>query len=128
MIAKDDPAHHAQRALVARRFTPKAVQRLEPLVTRVVDDLIDQFIERGEMEVVDDLAAPFPARLTGHLLGFGEESASQVRSWSERLMRIDGIFDDETLMSDMGAAIMEFVGALLPLVEQRRSEPRDDLI
>ena len=73
MIAKDDPAHHAQRALVARQFTPKAVQRLEPVIDRVVDDLVDRFVDRGEMEVVDDLAAPFPARLTAHLLGFGDE-------------------------------------------------------
>ena len=41
MIAKDDPAHHEQRALVARDFTPKAVQRLEPVIRRVVDDLIE---------------------------------------------------------------------------------------
>ena len=73
MIAKDDPAHHEQRALVARRFTPKAVQRLEPVIAEVIDDLVDGFVDRGEFEVVDDLAAPFPARLTAHLLGFGEE-------------------------------------------------------
>ena len=96
MIAKDDPAHHAQRALVARQFTPKAVQRLEPVIDRVVADLVDRIVERGEMEVVDDLAAPFPARLTAHLLGFGEARAPAVRSWSERLMRIDGILTDET--------------------------------
>ena len=62
MIAKDDPAHHEQRALVARRFTPKAVQRLEPVIGRVIDDLVDAFVPRGELDVVDDLAAPFPAR------------------------------------------------------------------
>ena len=74
MIAKDDPAHHEQRALVARRFTPKAVQRLEPVIGTTVDDLVDGFVDRGEIEVVDDLAAPFPARLTAHLLGFGEDT------------------------------------------------------
>ena len=36
MIAKDDPAHHEQRALVARRFTPKAVQRLEAAIDATV--------------------------------------------------------------------------------------------
>src|SRR4029077_9306797 len=70
MIAKDDPAHHEQRALVAREFTPKAVQRLERTIDGTATELVDAFIDRGEMEVVDDLAAPFPARLTAHLLGF----------------------------------------------------------
>ena len=64
MIAKDDPAHHEQRGLVSRRFTPKAVQRLELGIDATVHDLVDGFIDRGELEVVGDLAAPFPARLT----------------------------------------------------------------
>src|SRR5262245_31055957 len=49
MIAKDDPAHHEQRSLVSRRFTPKAVQRLAPVISAVVDDLVDGFIDRGEL-------------------------------------------------------------------------------
>ena len=128
MIAKDDPAHHAQRALVARRFTPKAVQRLEPAIATVVEDLIDSFVERGELEVVDDLAAPFPARMTAHLLGLGEDNAPAVRSWSERLMRIDGIADDQALMADMMGAIMEFAAMIGPIAEDRRTSPRDDLL
>ena len=128
MIAKDDPAHYAQRALVARRFTPKAVQRLEPVIGRIVDDLIDGFAPRGEMEVVDELAAPFPARMTAHLLGLREDDAAAVRSWSERLMRIDGIADNEALMADMMGAIMEFAAVVGPIAEDRRVTPRDDLL
>jgi len=128
MIAKDDPAHHEQRALVARDFTPKAVQRLEPVIGRVVDDLIDAFAARGEMELVDDLAAPFPARMTAHLLGLGEDHAPAVRSWSERLMRIDGIADNEALMADMMGAIMEFAAVIGPIADERRGTPRDDLL
>jgi cytochrome P450 family 142 subfamily A polypeptide 1 len=127
MISKDDPRHHAQRSLVARRFTPKAVQRLEPVIAEVIDDLVKGFVERGELDIVDDLAAPFPARLTAHLLGFGDEHWPSVRSWSERLMRIDGILDDEQIMMDMGGAIMEFAAVMTPLAEERRGAPRDDL-
>src|SRR6478735_7337539 len=73
MIAKDDPAHHEQRALVSRRFTPTAVKRLERAIDATARDLVDGFIDRGELDVVDELAAPFPARLTAHLLGFDED-------------------------------------------------------
>ena len=128
MIAKDDPAHHEQRELVSRRFTPKAVQRLEHAIDASVHDLVDAFIDRGEFEVVGDLAAPFPARMTGHLLGFGEERAASVRSWSERLMRIDQIEDDAGALTGMMTAIQEFAADLGPLVEDRRRMPRDDLV
>jgi cytochrome P450 family 142 subfamily A polypeptide 1 len=128
MIAKDDPAHHEQRALVSRRFTPKAVHRLEHAIDATVHDLVDAFIERGELEVVGELAAPFPARLTAHLLGFGEDRAPEVRSWSERLMRIDQLERDPAVMMGMMTAIQEFAADLAPLVEDRRRAPRDDLV
>jgi cholest-4-en-3-one 26-monooxygenase len=128
MIAKDDPAHHEQRGLVSRRFTPKGVQRLESAIDATVHDLVDGFIDRREFEVVDDLAAPFPARLTAHLLGFGADRAASVRSWSERLMRIDQLEDDPSVLMGMMTAIQEFAADLGPLVEDRRRTPRDDLV
>jgi cytochrome P450 family 142 subfamily A polypeptide 1 len=128
MIAKDDPAHHEQRALVSSGFTPKAVQRLERAIDAAVQDLVDGFIDRGELEVVDDLAAPLPARLTARLLGFGDDHAASVRSWSERLMRIDQLEDDPNVMMGMMTAIQEFAAELGPLVEDRRRTPRDDLV
>jgi len=128
MIAKDDPAHHDQRALVSRRFTPSAVQRLESAIEATVRDLVDGFIDRHEFEVVSDLAAPFPARLTAHLLGFGADRATSVRSWSERLMRIDQIENDPNVLMGMMTAIQEFAADLGPLVEDRRRTPRDDLV
>jgi cytochrome P450 family 142 subfamily A polypeptide 1 len=128
MISKDDPRHREQRTLVAPMFTAKAVQRLAPMIGAVVEDLVDGFVEHREIEVVDELAAPLPARLTAQLLGFGDEHWPSVRSWSERLMRIDSIFDDEAVMTDMGGAIMEFAALLVPLAEERRASPRDDLV
>jgi len=128
MIAKDDPAHHEQRALVARRFTPKAVHRLGEAIDATADDLIEGFVEKGELDVVDDLAAPFPARLTAHLLGFGEDHAASVRSWSERLMRIDQLEKDPSVMMGIMTAIQEFATELGLLVEDRRRAPRDDLV
>src|SRR6185436_20075672 len=93
-----------------------------------VHDLVDGFFDLGELEVVGDLAAPFPARLTAHLLGFGEDRAASVRSWSERRMRIDQMEDDPSVMMGMMTAIQEFAADLGPLVEDRRQTPRDGLV
>lgn len=128
MIAKDDPAHREQRALVSSRFSPKAVQRLEDAIEATVQELVDAFVETGELEVVDDLAAPLPARLTAELLGFGPDRGPSLRSWSERLMRIDQLEDDPSVMMGMMTAIQEFATELGPLIEDRRAAPRDDLV
>ncbi len=128
MIVLDDPDHAAQRALISRRFTPRAVKRLEQLLTGMIAELIDDFIDDGEFEVVDQLAAPLPARLTAHLLGFPPDQASLMRSCSERLMRIDQVPHDPDTMAGFMGAIMEFAAELGPLVEARKAEPRDDLL
>jgi cytochrome P450 family 142 subfamily A polypeptide 1 len=128
MIAKDDPVHREQRALVASRFTPKGIQRLEAVIESTIAELVDGFVDGDDFEVVGDLAAPLPARLTAHLLGFGEDSAPSLRSWSERLMRIDQLEDDPAVMMGMMTAIQEFATELGPMVDDRRREPRDDIV
>jgi cholest-4-en-3-one 26-monooxygenase len=128
MIANDDPQHLTQRRLVNRRFTPRAVQDMEPLLRRLVDELVDTASEEGEIEVVHGLAAQLPSRLTAHLLGFPEDRWPDIKSWSERLMRTDAIARDPVLGVDMLDAIMEFHGLLQEVVPERRRCPADDLV
>lgn len=128
MIALDDPQHAAQRRLVSRRFTPRAVQRLAPYLTAVIDELIEGFIGGGELEVVDQLAAPLPARLTAHLIGFADSDAPALRTWSERLMRIDRTMREPMVGAEFMGAILEFAQVLAPRLEERRAAPTDDLL
>jgi len=93
MIAKDDPAHHAQRALVSRRFTPKAVERLEAAIDATVDDLVDGFIDRGELE--------------GALKTLEAEAASQ----RERAQRLQGAERDQALADLAGTERRRAVAA-----------------
>lgn len=73
MIARDDPGHLEQRRLANRRFTPRAVGAMTPYLVDLVDDLLAPAMAGGRMEVVAELAAPLPARLTARLLGFFED-------------------------------------------------------
>ena len=78
MIAQDDPRHQQQRRLVSREFTPAAVRtradEIRGLVTSLLEDALggDGETGAGEIEVIDQLAAQLPARLTSRLLGFPE--------------------------------------------------------
>lgn len=134
MIAQDDPGHMEQRRLVARRFTPKAVKALEPVMTRMADDLVTAVTAgvepggAGRTEAVTSLAAALPAQLTAHLLGFPEEIWPDVRSWSERLMRYDSVPHDPTITNEFVMAIGEFVQVLQATAAQRRACPADDLV
>src|SRR5215207_2921538 len=128
MIALDDPEHLEQRRLVSRRFTPRAVQQDEAFLQSRIDELIDAVSAQGRLEVVHDLAAQLPSRLTADLLGFPEDRWEDIKSWSERLMRSDAItFDNDALMGMMNA-ILEFSPVLEGIAAERRGCPADDLI
>lgn len=129
MISLDDPRHRQQRRLVMHYLTPAAVEAHEPEVRRIVDELLDAASERGEMEVVDDLAAQLPGRVVGGLIGFGEDRWRDVKSWSERLMRTDMQERDPDAARDFLEASFEIAQVVQQeLLPARRAEPRDDLV
>jgi cytochrome P450 family 142 subfamily A polypeptide 1 len=80
------------------------------------------------VEIVSELAAPLPARLTALLLGFSEDRWTDIKSWSERLMRYDKAANDLEAGQEFFEAIMEFFGVLNEVAGARRAQPADDLI
>lgn len=127
-IALDGDEHREQRGLVSRRFTPKSVSNLVPIIHNVYDELIAEFIETGEVDLVEQLAAPLPAKMTAFLLGFPQETWPLIRTASERLMRTDEVMRDPAATAGFMEAIMEFSQVLGPLIEEAKIAPKDDLI
>ena len=128
MISKDDPAHSAQRKLISDRFTPRAVGKLEDEVRGIVVEALSTFVISDRFEVVDTLAARVPSTLTARLVGWPDERWRDVRSWSERLMRVDTMARDALHASDGIRAVFEIAAAVDPLYKERSTCPADDLM
>jgi cytochrome P450 family 142 subfamily A polypeptide 1 len=128
MISKDDPHHSRQRKLVADRFTPRAVTLLEPIVREVVQDSLDAAAHTTQFEVVDTVAARVPSILTCRLLGWPDSQWREVRSLSERLMRVDTMATDPAHLSDAIRAVNEIGALTAASVAERRACPADDLL
>jgi len=131
MISQDDPQHLAQRRMINRRFTPKAVRshadHYNTMIASLIDNAVADQQRDGHIEVVDTLAAQLPGRVTAELIGFGQDRWREVKSWSERQMRIDTRYVDEVVMSDLMASIREWADVMTDLLPQRFAEPQDDL-
>ena len=65
----DPPDHTRMRKLVSKAFMPKVVNALQPDITAMVDELLDQIAERGRFDVIADLAYPLPVAVICRLLG-----------------------------------------------------------
>ncbi|MBX7433906.1 cytochrome P450 [Mycobacterium sp. Y57] len=69
MLEMDDPEHRHYRTALNPYLSPAAVKRWEPFVDEIVRACIDDRIETGRIDFVDDLANIVPAVLTLAMLG-----------------------------------------------------------
>jgi cytochrome P450 family 142 subfamily A polypeptide 1 len=128
MIAQDDPRHRQQRLLVQGDLTGAAVAQRKDEIEGLVAQLLDEALPKGQMELVDEFSGRLPAILTCRLLGYPESMWREVKSWSERLMRIDMRERDGAIFTDFIDANMEFVQALMPLAAEKAACPAHDFI
>jgi cytochrome P450 family 142 subfamily A polypeptide 1 len=132
MINMDEPEHQAQRNLVTRRFTPRAVRGHEQRVRAVVTEILDAVTPLGECEAIEAIASRLPAVLIGDLLGYPPEMWEKVRWWSEQIMLLSGLTSPDgpphATHPDLVPVVTDFHQATLEIVKQRRADPKDDLI
>ena len=128
MIAQDDPRHRQQRMLVQPQLTHAGVATRTAEVEALVAELVAEAVAQGEFDLVELIAGQLPARLTARLLGFPEEMWPQVKSWSERLMRTDMRDRDPAIMDEFIDANREFLGAMMPILEEVSACPRNDFM
>lgn len=78
LIFRDPPDHTRLRTLVARAFTPKRMEALEPMIEKLVDATLDRVEPCGGMEVMGELAYPLPAQIICELIGVPAEDRDVV--------------------------------------------------
>lgn len=120
----DGIRHRDMRALVSRGFTPRRVAELEPLVAKVVDDLLNGIEANGGGDLVTDLGAPLASRVVGALIGIPDERVEEFRHWTEELTTL-GQTGEIDRLQQVATAIYALFGDLLA---ERRAQPTDDLM
>ena len=127
LIDLDDPAHKLRRKLVNRGFTPRRVRDHEASIREIVNTLVDAWCERGECDLVADLAAWVPLIVIGDALGVAPPDRLQLLAWSDELMQMLGPKDPEVQAVGMAAA-MAYMDYARERIAERRAEPTDDLL
>jgi cytochrome P450 len=134
LISSDPPMHTKLRGIVTRAFTNKAVSNLEPRIKELTHQMLDEVIESGRMDMIDDLAYPLPVVVIAEMLGIPSEDRARFRVWSDQLVRsADDLFGDRKEMGPQVEGgtplVMEGMGPYLhDIIEDRRRHPREDLI
>src|SRR5664279_4261732 len=120
--------HTRLRKLIMKVFTPRAVRALAPRIEALVAELLAPALERGSMEVINELAYPLPATVICELIGIPAGERDRNRIWGEVVATtIDPLCTNaqiavaETAMREWDAYLREF------MISRRRA-PGDALI
>ena len=127
VINTDPPVHTELRGLVNRAFTPRMVADLEPRIREITRALLDAIIEKGETDLVRDLAVPLPVTVIAELLGVEADRHDDFKRWSTAAVSQDQNLDDEGLRR-RAANIDEFASYFERAIDERRGRPGSDLI
>jgi hypothetical protein len=69
MLMSDPPYHTALRRLISRDFTPRSAAAYRARVEELAGQIVDQVVERGECDLVADIAGEMPSYVAAELLG-----------------------------------------------------------
>jgi len=132
-LLRDPPDHDRLRRLTMRHFgppnAPRRVTDLEPRMLEIVTELIDGMEGRSRVDLVEDLAYPFPVSVICELLGVPAEDKPRFRVWVDMALEsTDPTLDAETRMQRQQEAGRELNAYMGELVAAHRKEPGDDML
>ena len=129
LINVDPPDHTRMRALVHKAFSPRVLERLRSHIQEITDELLDEVQPRGEMEVIREFAYPLPVIVIAELMGVPQEDRDRLKGWSGRIIEFMATpRPSAEVMLRSQEALLELREYFRGIYDQRRKEPREDLI
>ncbi len=86
ILTSDPPYHNKLRSVISSAFTSNEIGALKPRIEEVCHELIDNVIEKGHMDLINDLAYPLPVTVIAELLGIPSDDRDTFRRWADELI------------------------------------------
>lgn len=129
----DGDIHLKFRKLLDPLFAPKSKQsriaRLEPVIRKLANELIDEFIDQPTVEAYEAFCVPLPTRIFISLLGLPVEDLPFFLEFKDSILRPEGeTAEEREAFSDAGAERM--YAYLNDVIDERErtNDTRDDLV
>ena len=126
MVMQDPPVHTEFRKLVARGFTPRQVEVVEPKVREFVIERIERLRAGGGGDIIAELFKPLPSMVVAHYLGVPDEDRAKFDTWTDAIVAASA--SGPSGVMGAGDAVLSMMGYFSELIERRRREPGDDTV
>jgi cytochrome P450 len=129
MLMRDPPDHTRLRGLVTKVFIARKIEEMRPGIQAITDRLLDKMAARGEMDTIRDLAFPLPVLVICELLGIPEEDRARfVTATASGAALLNPVPPTREELDHANEGTLATGAYFETLFEQRRKEPRDDLL
>jgi len=103
-------------------------------ITRLANDLVDEWIDDGEVEFISRFARPLPQRVFATILGFPLDDIPQLAEWGDAIVTpfVHGtglkheLTPEQT--AEMLARLEGFQDYIYEHVRRKRRDPQDDMV
>ena len=134
VVMLDPPRHGPMRRAANARFTPRGVRARRPDLERIAEEIVTAAApagSSGELDFVERIAAPFPLAVIASFLGVPRKDWDRLFRWTNEVIgkedpeyRHPGETPGQTIKRARGEVHAYFSR----LIEERRSDPQDDLM
>ncbi len=134
VVMLDPPKHGLVRRVANKRFTPRAVRESRADIERIAVEILDDAAPAGasgELDFVERIAAPFPLAVIAWVLGVPSEDWGLLFRWTNEVIgKEDPEYRQpgETPGQTAKRARSELHHYFRILIDERRRDPRDDLV
>ena len=129
MMFMDGAMHSRLRGICAAAFTPRRVEAMRDVIESIANELVDNFIAAGEIDMIVDFANPLPAIVTAKLLGVPVEDHQQLHAWVLDLAEVLGNYQHHPdRVAEIVKSLDAFKKYIADRMEEERRNPTDGLI
>lgn len=128
MLDMEPPHHTRLRGLVLRAFTSRRIANLQPDIEAVTAELLATLPKDAPFDLIPRFCTQLPVRIIARLLGVPEEMSDRLLAWSNAMVAMYQAGRTRAVEDAANAASAAFTTFLTNYIDQRRHDPRDDLI
>ncbi|HEX3899763.1 MAG TPA: cytochrome P450 [Mycobacteriales bacterium] len=126
-IAIDPPDHARYRRVLDPMLAPKVINEMDEALRAQARELIQAFIDRGECDIVDDLARLYPTQVFLTVFGLPLADRDQFIQWAETIIENSGQ-TLEDLSPELVENALALFGYLQTCIADKRAKPGDDML
>ncbi len=126
LVNVDPPRHTRQRELLQDFFQQENIWELQPQIEEIAEELLDEAVAGGEMDLVEDFSQPMTNHTIATMLGVPREDLHRFDEWGNVIYQV--VNGQENLKKPTAKLGQDLVSYMMDLISKRREDPQDGLV